>query len=418
MSGEEASASSLPAGQVLPPGDPAERLVIVKVPREGRPFTRENVVEALIDFGLTEFEAVGRFARGLEFQVLFEHQRDADTLAEMGYIEISNARGDFGCATRKFTQREYRIRVDWLPAVTTEQEVGDIFRRYGNVIKVYKEMAPQYKEHPRYWGGTFIVCIVARNEEEVSAIPDFQDVNIRGRTYSMLSVVLGLPPRCHRCKVRGHLARNCVACRYCGSAGHTSEEHSAQNARRRTFTEVAGGNRGTQDYEVEDGSMEEGQETPLQQPVIDSQPGPMTQLLQDSQGEGDVTAGDGGKESHGGDAEGKEEGREGDNEGNGGKMEAGSQGNGEGGQGAKWEEPKGKRRRKSRKREGDRDGEGVSRSRSRSGGRDRMRDGSSSPSPGRRPGGRRGGREGSTDRLLLQAASCPLPVDKGDGGNG
>ena len=184
--------------------------------------------------------------------------------------------------------------------VTTEQEVADIFGKYGNVVKVYKEMAPQYKEHPRYLGGTFIVCIVQRNEEEVSAIPDFQDVNIRGRTYSMLSVVLGLPPRCHRCKVRGHLARNCVACRYCGSAGHTSEEHSVHNARRRTFTEVAGGNRGTQEYEVEEGSMDEGQETPLQQPDIDCQPGPMTQLLQESQGEGDVTVGDGGEEKDGG----------------------------------------------------------------------------------------------------------------------
>ena len=54
MSGEEALASSLLAGQVQPPGDPAERLVIVKVPREGRPFTHENVVEALIDRQLDE----------------------------------------------------------------------------------------------------------------------------------------------------------------------------------------------------------------------------------------------------------------------------------------------------------------------------------------------------------------------------
>ena len=323
---EEVLASSLPAGQVLPPGDPAERLVIVKMPREGRPFTRENVVEALIDFGLTEFEAVGRFARGLEFQVLFEHQRDADTLAEMGYIEISNARGDFGWATRKFTQREYKIRIDWLPAVTTEQEVADIFRQYGNVTKVYKEMAPQYKEHPRYWGDTFIVCIVPRNEEEVSAIPDFQDVNIRGRTYS--------------CKVRGHLARNCVACRYCGSMQHTSVEHSADNARCRTFTEVAGGTRATGVWGGGGihgwggGNSAAGASHWLPAKASDS-------AAAGQSGGGGSYCGDGGKERDGGDAECKEEGREGDNEGNGGKTEAGNQGNGDGGQGAKWEEPKG-----------------------------------------------------------------------------
>ena len=52
---------------------PDDSLVIIKVPREGRPFNRENVVDALVDFGFTDFEAVERYARGLEFQVLLEH---------------------------------------------------------------------------------------------------------------------------------------------------------------------------------------------------------------------------------------------------------------------------------------------------------------------------------------------------------
>ena len=56
--------------------------------------------------------------------------------------------------------------------------------------------------------------------------------------------------------------------------------------------------------------MEEGGETPVQQPVIDSQPGPMTQLLQDSQGQGGgVTEGDGGKDNDGREDEGMEVGR-------------------------------------------------------------------------------------------------------------
>ena len=77
--------------------------MIVKVPREGRPFNRENVVDALVDFGFTDFEAVGIYARGLEFQVLLEHQRDADTLSQMGYIEIKSVKGNFGCPVRKKT---------------------------------------------------------------------------------------------------------------------------------------------------------------------------------------------------------------------------------------------------------------------------------------------------------------------------
>ena len=171
--------------------NPEERLVIVKMPRDQRPFTRDGVVDSLLRYGYHDFEAVGRFSRGLEFQVLLEKEVDADHMSSRGFLEVKNARG-----------------------------------------------------HPRYWGGTFIMCIIPRSEEEIAAIPDFQDVEVRGRRYSMLSVVLGLPPRCHRCKVRGHLAYQCVACRYCGSDSHTSEDHSVENARRREFSAVVEGLRG------------------------------------------------------------------------------------------------------------------------------------------------------------------------------
>ena len=109
-------------------------------------------------------------------------------------------------------------------------------------------MVPQVNEHHRYWGSTFIVCIVPKCEEEIAVIPDFQDVEVRGRRYSMLSVLLGLPLRCHRCKVRGHLAYPCVACHYCGNGSHTSEEHSIENAMRRQFSAVVGATQGTQEF--------------------------------------------------------------------------------------------------------------------------------------------------------------------------
>ena len=146
---------SLSAAQrnVLEPEDPEERLVIISIPREVRPVQRENIVEALVDFQFFDWEAVGRFGRGLEFQVLLEHKADAQTMAEMGHIEIVTERGTFVCSTRLFKEREYKVRVDWLPMSTTLQEVAGLFGDYGRVTRVYKEMAPQYKQFPRYWGG-------------------------------------------------------------------------------------------------------------------------------------------------------------------------------------------------------------------------------------------------------------------------
>ena len=61
-------------------------------------------------------------------------------------MEISNMRGLLlGCIVRTFTQKEYEIRVDWLPAVPTD-EVGRLFSKYGNVINVYKELAPRCRD--------------------------------------------------------------------------------------------------------------------------------------------------------------------------------------------------------------------------------------------------------------------------------
>ena len=127
--------------------------------------------------------------------------------------------------------------------------------------------------------------MIPKKDEIVENIPDFQDVEIRGRMYTMLSVVLGLPPRCHRCKVRGHLAYQCVACRYCGSGSHTSEEHSIENAKRRSFREVVGGTKQQYECDMEDESAEFRGE--VENLVNDSEPGPLTQMLQDSQGQGE-----------------------------------------------------------------------------------------------------------------------------------
>ena len=148
------TAGTLPAAQPNWVENPGDRLIIVKVPRENHPFAKENVAEALLGYGI-DFEAVGRFSRGLEFQVLLENRSDADRLATKGYMEISNTRGLLcGCVVRKFTQKEYRIRVDWLPVVTTEEEVGRLFSKYGNVIKVYKELAPQVQGRARCGGSS------------------------------------------------------------------------------------------------------------------------------------------------------------------------------------------------------------------------------------------------------------------------
>ena len=133
-------------------------------------------------------------------------------------------------------------------------------------------------------GGNLVVCVILEDDEIVENIPDFQDVEIRGRIYTILSVVLGLLPRCHRCKVRGHLAYQCVACGYCGSDSHTSEEHPVENAKMRSFRDVVGATQPQYEYGMEDESAEVRGE--VENLVDGSELGPLTQMLQDSHGTG------------------------------------------------------------------------------------------------------------------------------------
>ena len=139
----------LPGQQSRMVDNPEEMLVILKIPREQRPFTKDGVVDALLRYGHHDFEAVGRFSRCMEFQVLLEKEFHAEHMSSRGFLEVKNARGIIcGCVVRKFTQREFKIRVHWLPAVTTDNEVGELFTKYGHVLKVHKEMAPQVRAPP------------------------------------------------------------------------------------------------------------------------------------------------------------------------------------------------------------------------------------------------------------------------------
>ena len=273
------------------------------------------------------------------------------------------------------------------------------------------------------------MCIIPRSEEEIAAIPDFQDVEVRGGRYSMLSVVLGLPPRCHRCKVRGHLAYQCVACRYCGSGSHMSEEHSVENARRREFSAVVEGTQGIRDFETEEGEMEERGQVE-EQLVNASQPGAVTQLISDmseeereADGKEEVKEEESGSEASEGSGEGEgemseEEGKEGERDGKGDGEGMGMvSGEGEGGKEGKegWEEVKGKRSR--RRRVAGKDDRSCSRSSS--GGRGGKRACSRSPLSDWSRGGGMGKRERRAGSLSLdRAASCSLPPEERGKGKG
>lgn len=214
------------------------RLLIVSC--QTRSIRREQIAMGLMGAGFGDFEAIGRFSRGFAYQVLMETKEEAEALADRGYLIIVTPQGRVRCPVRLFLKKEFRIRVDWLPCIAPADVLESVFSRYGNVIKVVREWAPHVRGMPRYLGGTFLVTIIPDTENVIESIPDFLDVALGGQIHTVLCTVLGLPPRCHRCHQRGHLVRDCLACRHCGGSDHTSEDHASHNAsQRRSFASVA-----------------------------------------------------------------------------------------------------------------------------------------------------------------------------------
>ena len=96
----------------------------------------------------------------------FTGQADAQTMAEMGHIEIVNERGTFGCSTRLFKQRDTKFA--WM-ASNVDCAGG------GCTVRVMEE-CPGFIRSFINTGGAPLLCLVPPSEEVVSAIPDFRDV--------------------------------------------------------------------------------------------------------------------------------------------------------------------------------------------------------------------------------------------------
>ena len=75
----------------------------------------------------------------------------------------------------------------------------------------------------RYYSGARIITLIPTRD--IEEIPDFMDISTMGRTFTVRLMVKGLLPRCHNCRVRGHLQRECAACSRCKSNDHATADH-------------------------------------------------------------------------------------------------------------------------------------------------------------------------------------------------
>ena len=75
----------------------------------------------------------------------------------------------------------------------------------------------------KYFSGNCIVTMMPVGD--IDDIPDFLNMRMHDEVFTTRLTVLGMKLRCHNCRRRGHMPRNCTACGWCGSSAHITSDH-------------------------------------------------------------------------------------------------------------------------------------------------------------------------------------------------
>ena len=229
------AAHALPARQPVNPNpllnkgweDVAMRMATISLQAAGRPYKRTHIEHALVNTGMncSTIVTLGEFDNNFKYQVTFIRKEIADYFVrEFPVLSISTGKGTYNCPVSSFLRREYRVKVAWFPDAGTDQEMAATMRQWGEVVAVHREKVRVF--FGSYFSGNRLVTLIPFHD--IDAVPDFTDMRANGKLFTVRMSVLGLKARCHNCQQRGHLARECQACSYCGSAAHATADHPPQ----------------------------------------------------------------------------------------------------------------------------------------------------------------------------------------------
>ena len=319
MAGNQGTMGTINGSSMARWDEVAERMILITLPAKGRPYKRVDIENAIIFTGFPPdgVETLGEYERNYKWQLTVRTRAMAyDLIRSMPHIVVNNDKGRIECPVTPFKSREYRIRVLWYPDAGSERDLALHFQRWGKVTNVTKERING--RLGRYYSGARIITLIPTRD--IEEIPDFMDISTMGRTFTVRLMVKGLLPRCHNCRVRGHLQRECTACSRCKSNDHATADHP-RDARESFASKLRQPERQVdfvdgEEEEMDDISQASGQPAPVvaEQPREAAVPEPMKNdgNMNGDTGEGaasnrtPVDIGEGGAKPSPGDSEGKE----------------------------------------------------------------------------------------------------------------
>ena len=202
----------------------ANRMATISLGPAGRPYQRADIENALLRFEIdcSTIVTLGEYDN-FKYQITFSQHAVADYfVCNNPVLPVTSAKDTFDCPVNSFLRHEFRVKVAWFPDAGTVAEMATNMSQWGQVLSISRERVRG--AFCTYFSGVRIVTIIPR---DVDVIPDFADMRVHGKLYTVRMTVMGLPARCHNCQIQEHLARDCTACGRCGSAAHSTSDHPA-----------------------------------------------------------------------------------------------------------------------------------------------------------------------------------------------
>ena len=208
------------------------RIAIIHIRGKPSNYNQNNILMAVKNAGFLQpgwVQYVSSLENGRKWQLRFRtpELRD-DFLEKCPYLEVALTLTTVECHTTTFCDDVYNIKAKNIPAYTPPSTVLAHLAQFGEYVRHREEsdMALGVK----FLNGNLIATMKTKNAED---IPDTMHIVV-GQGDKRLEadvnlVVLGLPPRCYKCKERGHVSKNChaVICEvtWCRSTHHSTAMH-------------------------------------------------------------------------------------------------------------------------------------------------------------------------------------------------
>ena len=198
--------------------DRIERTVKMSLCPEGRPYSRRDVLDGLMDAEVPRdvIEAMGVRERNVDWEVTFKTTPARNRFLQQSNVTIKGKQ----VSISGIKKGDQRLRIFYLPFYVPITVVTHQLVRMG--IKVTKI----FQDKDRETGLLSNVWNVFVDVDVPESVPDRMRWSYDGMAGSVLVNMAGRAPKCLRCSQRGHRKFECTApyCVKCRKVGHSEAE--------------------------------------------------------------------------------------------------------------------------------------------------------------------------------------------------